>query len=470
MAVSVFDMFTVGIGPSSSHTVGPMRAGVGFLENLQADGLLDQVHRVRIKLFGSLGATGRGHGTDRAVLAGLAGEHPDTVDPELPARLMARAAADHTLTLASTSESAARTIVFNPITDLVMEGRRRLRFHPNALSLTAYRDDDATPELHNEVWYSIGGGFVVRDDGTGEPPMPRDETRVPHPFRNGAELLNICAASGMSIPQVVLANEMAHGYSKDEVREKLMGLWTVMDQSITDGCGATGELPGGLGVRRRAHKLHSDLMNRRQTGYDPLAGLDWVSAWAIAVNEQNAVGGRVVTAPTNGAAGIVPAVLKHVLTFASPDGLRDDERLVANFLLTAGAIGMVFQQTASISGAEVGCQGEVGVACSMAAASLAQVAGGTPQQVCNAAEIGMEHHLGLTCDPVRGLVQVPCIERNAVGAVTAITAARLALAGDGRQLVSLDEVCATMMSTGADMKDKYKETSRGGLAVNLANC
>lgn len=462
-------MFTVGIGPSSSHTVGPMRAAVGFVDNLREEGLLEQVRRVRVKLFGSLGATGRGHGTDRAVLAGLAGEHPDTVDPGLPARLMARAAAEHTLDLAAASEGRTQTITFDPISDLVMEGKRRLRFHPNALSLIAYSDDAATTELHTEVWYSVGGGFVVRDDGTGDPPMPRDTTTVPHPFRRGAELLNICAATGMSIPQVMLANEMAHGYTKGEVRAKLMKLWQVMDQSITDGCGASGELPGGLGVRRRANKLHADLMNRR-SGYDPLAGLDWVSAWAIAVNEQNASGGRVVTAPTNGAAGIVPAVLKHVLTFAGPDGLRDDERLVSDFLLTAAAIGMVFQQTASISGAEVGCQGEVGVACSMAAASLAQVAGGTPQQVCNAAEIGMEHHLGLTCDPVRGLVQVPCIERNAVGAVTAITAARLALAGDGRQLVSLDEVCATMMSTGADMKDKYKETSRGGLAVNVANC
>ncbi len=469
MTVSVFDMFTVGIGPSSSHTVGPMWAGAGFVENLEALGLLDQVKRMRVKLFGSLGATGRGHGTDRAVLTGLTGAHPDTVEPALLADVMAHTAQARQLTLAAGGPHA-RTIRFDPITDLVMEGRRRLRFHPNALSLTAYRDDEARDELHAEIWYSIGGGFVVKDDGTGQPPMPRDDTAVPHPFRTGADLLNTCAATGMSIPQVMLTNELAHDRSREQITTKLMDLWAVMDRSITDGCGATGELPGGLGVRRRARALHGGLMARRSQDYDPLAGLDWVSAWAIAVNEQNAVGGRVVTAPTNGAAGILPAVLKHVLTFSGPDGLRNDPQLVSDFLLTAGAIGTVFQQTASISGAEVGCQGEVGVACSMAAASLAQVAGGTPQQVCNAAEIGMEHHLGLTCDPVKGLVQVPCIERNAIGAVTAITAARLALAGDGHQLVSLDEVCATMMSTGADMKDKYKETSRGGLAVNLANC
>jgi L-serine dehydratase len=451
-----------------------MRAAAHFIAALAGRGRLDVVHRVRVDLFGSLAATGRGHGTDKAVLAGLAGAQPETVDPDFLPTLAAEVAARHRLRLRT--DALAQEIGFDPDTDLCLHPRERLSFHPNALTCTAYGPDGDV--LLQETSYSIGGGAIVTEDDLH--PLGRrldgsdqenEAEELPYPFRTGTDLLAICTRAGLDIPTIMLANEQALGRDQTNVLNGLAGIWTVMSQCITDGCSASGNLPGGLGVRRRAPRLATDLRTRATTP-DPLAGLEWVSTWAMAVNEQNAAGGRIVTAPTNGAAGIVPAVLNYALTskLAVPRSTSPDLDPAAAYLLTCGAIGIIYRQTASISGAEVGCQGEIGVACSMAAAGLCHILGGTPQQICNAAEIGLEHHLGLTCDPVAGLVQVPCIERNAVGAVTAITAARLALAGDGSQLVSLDQVIATMMATGADMQDKYKETSRGGLAVNIPNC
>ena len=462
--VSVFELFTVGIGPSSSHTVGPMRAAKRFAETLAASGLLRPTRRVRIELFGSLGATGHGHGSDRAVLWGLTGLDPETIDTDAAPGL-ARAIVEHRrLRLGGHHE-----IGFDPDEDLVMHRRRSLPFHPNGMTCTAYGRDGA--EVLSRTYYSIGGGFVLDDDGSGHPTLRPDPTPVPYPFRTAGELLATCEREGLSIAEVMLANEAVRS-SEADVRAGLLHLWDVMVACVAHGTTTPGVLPGGLKVRRRAADLRTDLEGRadlERTGggpADPLAALDWLTVWALAVNEENASGGRIVTAPTNGAAGVIPAVLHYAVHFLP----GPTEETVLTFLLTAGAIAAVYQQTASISGAEVGCQGEVGTACSMAAGALAAVLGGTPAQVENAAEIGMEHHLGLTCDPVGGLVQIPCIERNAVGAVKAVTAARLALHGDGRHTVSLDKVIKTMMETGADMKIKYKETSRGGLAVNIVEC
>lgn len=464
MSVGVFDMFKVGIGPSSSHTVGPMVAATMFVTELVDAGLFDQVSRVHIQLRGSLGATGRGHGTDKAVLAGLGGGWPATVDPAWVRDVLTQAEHTHQLLLKQRDAQRQRVIGFDPHTDLQLQliVRRGADLHPNAMILTAF--DDAGQHLAQRKYYSIGGGFIATDQQLREPTTQTRQPQ-PYPFRTGEELLAHTEAAGLSIPQIVLANEAALERSEADVAAKMHEIWDVMAESIRLGCSSFGELPGGLRLRRRAGKLAADLAGREG---DPLAILDWVATWAIAVNEQNAAGGRVVTAPTNGAAGIIPAVLK----FAQADrrATRTTPDVVTTFLLAAGAIGTIYQQTASISGAEVGCQGEVGVASSMAAAGLAQVLGASPHQVVNAAEIGLEHHLGLTCDPVGGLVQVPCIERNAVGATTAITAARLAVAGDGRQLVSLDQAMETMMATGADMMTKYKETATGGLALSLAEC
>ena len=477
MALSVFDVFRVGVGPSSSHTVGPMRATAHFVTSLVRQGQLGAVSRVRVDLYGSLAATGRGHGTDKAVLAGLAGAQPETVDPDFLPTLATDVATRHRLTL-NCIDAPPREISFDPDTDLCLHPRERLSFHPNALTCTAYGPEDEV--LFRETSYSIGGGAVVTEDDMHPLASRADASaqqsptvgRLPYPYRTGADLLAICRGAGLSVPEVMLANEQALGRDRTTILDGLADIWAVMSRCIADGCSASGDLPGGLGVRRRAPRLYAELLTRGPNSSDPLAGVEWVSAWAIAVNEQNAAGGRIVTAPTNGAAGIVPAVLNYVLAndLAIPPASGQHIDTEAAYLLTCGAMGIIYRQTASISGAEVGCQGEVGVACSMAAAGLCQVLDGSPEQVCNAAEIGLEHHLGLTCDPVGGLVQVPCIERNAVGAVTAITAARLALAGDGKQLVSLDQVIATMMATGADMHDKYKETSRGGLAVSIPNC
>ena len=459
MTVSVFDLFSIGVGPSSSHTVGPMRAAARFATALADSGLLERTTRVQAELFGSLGATGHGHGSYNAVLWGLEGEDPETVDTSSGPVRAAEIKGTGRLRLNGTRE-----IAFDPESDLVLHRRRRLPFHPNGMIFTAYADDVIIDE---RTYYSIGGGFVLDDDGSGQPTLRPDPTPVPYPFRTGVELLQLCGEHGLSVSDLALANECARR-SEAEVRAGLLRIWSVMGECVRHGCTTPGVLPGGLKVRRRAADLHRNLVT--ESGdlptVDPLRALDWVTLWALAVNEENASGGRVVTAPTNGAAGIIPAVLHYAVTFVP--GTDDDA--IARFLLVAGALGSIYQQTASISGAEVGCQGEVGTACSMAAGALAEIFGGTPEQVENAAEIGMEHHLGLTCDPIGGLVQIPCIERNAVGSVKAITAARLALHGDGTHTVSLDKVIKTMMQTGRDMSVKYKETARGGLAVNIVEC
>ena len=454
--MSVFDLFSIGIGPSSSHTVGPMRAAGRFVTTLADEGALAATTRVKSELFGSLGATGHGHGSYAAVLWGLEGEDPETVDTKAAPARAREIQQTRTLLLNST-----HAIAFDPDHDLVLHRRRVLPFHPNGMTFTAYAGDAV---LMERTYYSIGGGFVLDDDGSGMPALLPDPTPVPYPFRTAAELMTLCRTHGLTVSQLMLANECARRPEAD-VRAGLLEIWEVMAACVRAGSSTPGVLPGGLKVRRRAADLHQRLQLVPER-VDPLGALDWVSLWALAVNEENASGGRVVTAPTNGAAGIIPAVLHYAVRFVPG---TDDDAIVA-FLLVAGAIGAIYQQTASISGAEVGCQGEVGTACSMAAGALAEILGGTVEQVENAAEIGMEHHLGLTCDPVGGLVQIPCIERNAVGSVKAITAARLAMRGDGRHTVSLDKVIKTMMETGADMKVKYKETSRGGLAVNIVEC
>ncbi|MFJ8686447.1 L-serine ammonia-lyase [Micromonospora wenchangensis] len=455
--ISVFDLFSVGIGPSSSHTVGPMRAGRTFVAGLKADGLLHTVTRVGAELFGSLGATGHGHGSDRAVLLGLAGESPETVDTDSVAPRVAEIRARRRLALLGSQE-----IDFEPDRDLVLHRRRSLPYHPNGMVFSAW--DAAGAQVRSRTYYSVGGGFVVDEAAAGADRITADTTAVPHPFSTGAELLDVTAGTGLSISGVMLANELSRRGEPD-VRAGLLDIWRVMRECVARGGERDGVLPGGLRVRRRAAELRRSL-EADAGAADPLRAMDWVTLFALAVNEENAAGGRVVTAPTNGAAGIIPAVLHYYTRFV-PDA--SDEGVV-RFLLAAGAIGVLFKENASISGAEVGCQGEVGSACSMAAAGLAEALGGTPEQVENAAEIGMEHNLGLTCDPVGGLVQIPCIERNAVASIKAITAARLALRGDGVHHVSLDKVIKTMRETGADMKVKYKETARGGLAVNVIEC
>ncbi|ADD45806.1 L-serine ammonia-lyase [Stackebrandtia nassauensis] len=456
--ISAFDLFTIGIGPSSSHTVGPMRAAHRFAAALKADGRLAEVARVKAELFGSLGATGHGHGSGPAVLLGLEGEDPETVDTTTVADRVAAIRETGRLNLL-----AVHGVGFDADRDLILHRRRSLPFHPNGMTFTA-RDAEGA-EIVTRTYYSVGGGFVVNDSGGADaPPIKVDDTPVPHPFTTGAQLLEIAKDTGLPISQVMLANERARR-DETEVRDGLLRIWQVMRDCVHTGCHTEGKLPGGLKVPRRAHEMYQTLSGEH-FATDPLRIMDWVTLFALAVNEENAAGGRVVTAPTNGAAGIVPAVLHYYWRFVP--GANDEG--VTRFLLTAAAIGVLFKENASISGAEVGCQGEVGSACSMAAAGLTEVLGGTPEQVENAAEIAMEHNLGLTCDPVGGLVQIPCIERNAVASIKAITAARLALRGDGSHTVSLDKVIKTMRDTGADMKVKYKETARGGLAVNVIEC
>jgi L-serine dehydratase len=461
MAISVFDLFKIGIGPSSSHTVGPMRAARQFAQRLFDADLISQTARIRVELFGSLGATGKGHGSDKAVILGLAGERPDQVDPDAVDGMLERIRANESLLLLGKV-----AVAFHPRQDILFR-RRALPYHPNGLIFTAFdRQDDV---LLEKTYYSVGGGFVVDDQAAGADRIREDDTPQPFPFDTGDALLAHCLANQMPISQVMMENEKVWR-SEDEIRSGLLAIWDVMQACVRRGCTADGELPGGMKIRRRAPDLYRKLTTEAETALrDPLNVMDWVNLYALAVNEENAAGGRVVTAPTNGAAGIIPAVLHYWTRFCA----RDDKEAadgVVRFLLTAGAIGLLYKQNASISGADVGCQGEVGVACSMAAAALAEVRGGSPGQVENAAEIGMEHNLGLTCDPVGGLVQIPCIERNAMGAVKAINAARIALRGDGYHYVSLDKVIKTMRETGADMKSKYKETSRGGLAVNVIEC
>ncbi|HCK80140.1 MAG TPA: L-serine ammonia-lyase [Candidatus Competibacter sp.] len=459
MALSVFDLFKIGIGPSSSHTVGPMRAALEFATGLKRVGLLERVHAVKADLYGSLGATGKGHGSDKAVLLGLEGDAPDTVDTEsVDARLKAVRDARRLKLL------GVHDIEFREKEHLVMHRRESLPFHPNGMRFTAFDADGGT--LSNKVYYSVGGGFVVNEEAAGADRIVEDQTLLAYPFKTSADLMRLCEENRISISQLMLENEKSWR-PEAETRAGLLKIWNVMQECVRAGISKQGIMPGGLKVRRRAADLYRALVSRPEANLrDPLTVMDWVNLYALAVNEQNATGGRVVTAPTNGAAGIVPAVLHYYTRFvwnASDDG-------VGRFLLTAAAIGILYKENASISGAEVGCQGEVGVACSMAAGALAEVLGGTVQQVENAAEIGMEHNLGLTCDPVGGLVQVPCIERNAMGSIKAINAARMALRGDGKHFVSLDKVIKTMRETGADMKTKYKETARGGLAVNIIEC
>jgi len=455
--ISVFDLFSVGIGPSSSHTVGPMRAARTFVGGLKADGLLTHTARVKAELFGSLGATGHGHGSDRAVLLGLAGESPETVDTDTVGPRVERIRAERRINILDAHE-----IDFDPDRDLTLHRRRSLPYHPNGMTFVAY--DGVGAELRSRTYYSVGGGFVVDEAAAGADRIKPDSTVVRYPFLTGAQLLDVTTSTGLSISEVMLANERSWR-SEADIRTGLLEIWRVMQECVQRGCERDGVLPGGLQVRRRAAELRRGLEADAGTP-DPLHAMDWVTLFALAVNEENAAGGRVVTAPTNGAAGIIPAVLHYYTRFVP--GADDDG--VVRFLLAAGAIGVLFKENASISGAEVGCQGEVGSACSMAAGGLAEALGGTPEQVENAAEIGMEHNLGLTCDPVGGLVQIPCIERNAVASIKAITAARLALRGDGVHKVSLDKVIKTMRETGADMKVKYKETARGGLAVNVIEC
>jgi len=463
MAVSVFDLFKIGIGPSSSHTVGPMRAARMFVLRLAHDDLLPRTARVLTQLYGSLGATGKGHGSDKAVLLGLAGHEPDSVDVDAVPALLADMRQAESLVLLG-----RHTVSFTEKTDLKFHRRDVLPLHTNGMRFTAF--DAAGSELNTRVYYSVGGGFVVSDevaaDGAKQKVIAPDTTVLPHPFHSGDELLLRCKDVGGSIAEVMRRNER-HWRSDAEVHAGLMKIWEVMQACVKRGCATDGVLPGGFKVKRRAAQWHRDLTsNPEQALRDPLQVMDWVNLYALAVNEENAAGGRVVTAPTNGAAGIVPAVLHYYTRFVH----HSSDAGVVDFLLTAAAIGLLYKENASISGAEVGCQGEVGVACSMAAGALCAVMGGTPEQVENAAEIGMEHHLGLTCDPVGGLVQIPCIERNAIASVKAINAARMALRGDGTHFVSLDKVIKTMRETGADMMTKYKETSRGGLAVNIVEC
>jgi len=460
MAVSVFDLFKIGIGPSSSHTVGPMRAAARFVTRwLDERGVLPQVARIRAELFGSLAHTGRGHGTDKAVLCGFEGEWPDRIDPDVIPEKLRRIRAQKKLQLLGRHE-----IAFDEKTDLVFNKRQKLPFHSNGMRFTAY--DAAAAELATRDYYSVGGGFVVNPDEAAENRIVADTSPLPYPFHSGDELLKMCEDSGKTIAQIMLDNERVWRSDAD-IRSGLLTIWKAMQDCVARGMREGGVLPGGLKVQRRAPQMVRELRERpEQSLRDPLTILDWVNLYALAVNEENAAGGRVVTAPTNGAAGIIPAVMHYYERFVP----GANERGIVDFLLTAAAIGILYKENASISGAEVGCQGEVGVACSMAAGGLAAALGGNIYHIENAAEIGMEHNLGLTCDPIGGLVQIPCIERNAMGSVKAINAARMALRGDGTHFVSLDKVIKTMRETGADMMTKYKETSRGGLAVNVIEC
>ena len=459
MTISVFDIFKIGIGPSSSHTVGPMRAALNFVDAMKQQNCLQRLDSIKIELYGSLGATGKGHGTNKAVILGLLGESPETIDPN--------SIEDKLSTIQQAGEIRILNqypIKFNESKHLVFY-RKALPFHANGMRFSARNKEGDT--LLEKDFYSVGGGFVVTETDTEAMDGENTADCLPYPFKTADELLNLCLRHNCSISHIMFNNEKAW-LSENEINRNLLNIWTVMQSCVQRGLTKEGVLPGGMKVKRRAAGLYRQLMDEQQKklAVVPMGTLDWVNLYALAVSEENAAGGRVVTAPTNGAAGIIPAVLHYYYQFCT----GANEEGVVKFLLTAGAIGFLYKENASISGAEVGCQGEVGVACSMAAGALAEVLGGTPEQVENAAEIGMEHNLGLTCDPVGGLVQVPCIERNAMGAVKAINAARIALRGDGTHFVSLDKVIKTMRETGADMKTKYKETSRGGLAVNLIEC
>lgn len=460
MSISVLDLFKIGIGPSSSHTVGPMRAAHDFVATLEARAACERVARVEVHLFGSLAATGIGHGTDRAVIMGLMGERPDRIDPAVIAPRIEALRANGRLLLAGHVE-----VPFDWQVDLQFHPEA-LPHHPNAMRLSAHAADDEV--LYANTYYSVGGGFVIDEAQAATNALDSDHTPLPHDFDSAAEMLRLCRHKGWRVSELMLANECAWR-PESETRLALCGIWEAMRDCVAQGIRNEGVLPGGLKVRRRAPLLHQRLMaDKAAPGLiaTTFSAMDWVNLYALAVNEENAAGGRMVTAPTNGAAGIIPAVLHYYMDFQPGAGARD----VVDFLLAAGAVGILCKKNASISGAEVGCQGEVGSACAMAAAGLAEVMGASPQQVENAAEIGLEHNLGLTCDPIGGLVQVPCIERNAIAAVKAINAAQMALRGDGEHFVSLDKAIRTMRDTGRDMLEKYKETSRGGLAVSFIEC
>ncbi|KKO46080.1 serine dehydratase [Arsukibacterium ikkense] len=460
MIISAFDMFSIGIGPSSSHTVGPMRAAKKFTDNLCEASLLEQVASIKVELYGSLGQTGIGHGTGKAVILGLSGYLPETVDPDTIDGLLKQVHDSQQLQLAQ-----RQSVKFARDGAIVFHRRKTLKEHSNGMELVAF--DSSKHELLREVYFSIGGGFIVKAEDFAKEKQAASQFAAanppPFPFESGAELLALCKEHGLSVSGLMLENEKVLR-SPAQIESELNNIWLTMRACIDRGIKTEGILPGGLKVKRRAPALYKRLISEKSN--DPLQVMDWVNLFALAVNEENAAGGRVVTAPTNGAAGIIPAVLMYVDKFIQPVS----PEIATRYLLTAAAIGILYKKNASISGAEVGCQGEVGVACSMAAAALTEIQGGTPLHVENAAEIGMEHNLGLTCDPVGGLVQVPCIERNAMGSIKAINASRLALRGSGDQKVSLDKVIKTMWDTGRDMQTKYKETSRGGLAVNIIEC
>jgi len=456
MAISVFDLFKIGIGPSSSHTVGPMIAARKFILSIEKSNQLKKVTRIKSEMYGSLGATGKAHGTPKAIILGLEGEQPDQVDATLITKRIEKIYSEGRINLLG-----KQTINYNHEIDLKLYRRKSLPFHPNGMIFSAF--DENGKELVQKTYYSVGGGFVVDDSNENGNYIAEDETVITYPYDSAAELLEYCKGEALKISDVMIKNESAWR-PENKTREGLLSLWSVMQETVNNGIANKGVLPGGLNVPRRAHKLHQQLTKKsNKKSDDPLTILDWVTLYALATNEENAAGGRVVTAPTNGAAGIIPAVLHYYMRFVPK---ADDDGIV-RFLLTAAAIGILYKKNASISGAEVGCQGEVGSACSMAAGALAEVLGGTPTQVENAAEIAMEHNLGLTCDPIGGLVQIPCIERNATASVKAIHAARMALQGDGTHFVSLDKVIRTMRKTGEDMHLRYKETARGGLATHV---
>ena len=460
MAISLFDLFKVGIGPSSSHTVGPMVAAYQFVHFLEDEQILPQVKRVMCELYGSLGATGKGHGTGKAVLMGLEGELPDSIDPDSVDPRVDAIESELQISL-----NAKYKVAFEPATDLIYHRIDRLDFHANGMTLRAY--DDAQNLICEKTYYSVGGGFIINENDAGEVELVEDDTKLTYDFHSSEELLKLCKEHDLTIAQIMMENEKAWR-SEEQIKTDILSIWQVMKSCIDKGIKTEGILPGGLKVKRRAASLYQDLTKKNKMDMitPSLGAMDWVNLYALAVNEENAGGGRIVTAPTNGAAGIMPAVLHYYWDFCP----RSNEEGIIDFFLTAAAIGFLFKENASISGAEVGCQGEVGSACAMAAAGLAAATGGSPEQIENAAEIGMEHNLGLTCDPIGGLVQVPCIERNAMGSVKAINSASMALRGDGTHYVSLDKVIKTMRDTGRDMNDKYKETSRGGLAVNVIEC
>ena len=463
MSISVFDIYTIGIGPSSSHTVGPMKASFLFIQKLIEEKRFQEIYTIKADLYGSLALTGKGHGTDKAVILGLMGHEPESIDSNKIQSYLDDCKDSKSLKMKF--ENLEKTVIFNQRNDLKFHRRVSLPYHPNGMAFAAFDKDNN--EILRVIYYSVGGGFIVdENEAMNDATIKHQDSKVPYPFNSADELMSQCKKQKLSIPELIMKNELTWR-TEEEVNKGILKFWKVMEDCIQRGFKNEGILPGGLKVKRRAPDIYRNLVNNPEKNLsDVLSILDWVNLYALAVNEENAAGGQVVTAPTNGAAGIIPAVLHYFVKFSS----RHTEKGIIDFLLTAAAIATLYKKNASISGAEVGCQGEVGVACSMAAGALAQVMGGTIEQVENAAEIAMEHNLGLTCDPIGGLVQIPCIERNAMGAIKAINAARMALSGDGAHYVSLDKVIKTMKQTGKDMKKRYKETSKGGLAVNITEC